>query len=276
MAPFGVATETVDSGSPVRDSFPGIGPDDPILLWAGGLHDWLDPVLVVEAMPRVLAAHPDARLVFLAGPHPNTTLETMGVRGQTIGRARELRLYGRHVFFVNRWIDHRDRLPWFAESTVGVVAHRDHLEAHYSHRTRLFDHLAVGLPTVTSAGDPAGRLLRGSGAALTVPPGDADAFADAVVDVVTDPGTHEAMRSAALTLGAAMRWEQTLAPLVRWLERPGPAPDRRPGAVTGAVGGDAERGIGRLLGRARMHLDEGGARQLADRAVQAGRRRLGR
>lgn len=277
VAPFGVAAETVPPGTPVRDEFSAIGPDDPIILWAGGLHDWLDPVAVIDAMPRVLDANPDTRLVFMAGPHPNTAIETMGVRGEAIERSRELGLFGDTVLFVTRWIDHAERLAWFAEATVGVVTHTDHLEATFSHRSRLLDHLAVGLPTVGSAGDPAGTLLRGSGAARTVPPGDPDALADALIAVISNEELRQSMRSAALTLGGAMRWEQTLEPLVRWVATAGPAADRVPGAVTGAAGGAGAPGrLARLAGRARMHLDEGGARQLAERAVRSGRRRLNR
>lgn len=278
VAPFGVAAETIPGGSPARAEFSVIGPEDPIVLWAGGLHDWLDPLAVIDAMPQVLEANPDTRLVFLAGPHPNTAIETMGVRGDAISRARALGLFGTHVLFVTRWVDHGNRLAWFAEATVGVVTHSDHVEAQYSHRTRLFDHLAVGLPTVCSAGDPAGKLLRGSGAATTVPPGDPDALAAAIAHVITDDGgSQDSMRSAALTLGAAMRWEQTLAPLVDWIGDAQPAADRIPGAVTGESGGaGTPNPLARLAGRARMHLDEGGARQLAERAVRAGRRRLGR
>ena len=277
VAPFGVAAETVPPGTPALDEFASVGPDDPIVLWAGGLHDWLDPVVVVDAMPRVLDANPDTRLVFMAGPHPNTSLETMGVRGEAIERSRELGLFGDTVLFVTRWIDHDERLAWFAEATVGVVTHTDHLEAAFSHRSRLLDHLAVGLPTVGSSGDPLSTLLRGSGAARTVPPGDPDGLADALIDVISDDELRQSMRSAALTLGGAMRWEQTLEPLRRWIATAAPAADRAPGAVTGAAGGVGAAGrLTRLVGRARLHIAEGGARQLARRALRAGRRRLGR
>ncbi len=275
IAPFGVEGAYLASRTePLRSEFAHFGPDDPVLLWAGGLHDWLDPRLVVDAMPAILEEVPDTRLVFLAGPHPNTSLETMGVRGDAIARAQELRLFGSDVVFVNRWIDFAERLDWFADATIGVVAHRPHLEARFSHRTRLLDHLAVGLPTVTTGGDPAGAILTGSGAATSARPGEAEDFAAAVVAVLSDDGRKEAMRAAARSLGATLSWERTLAPIVRWLESPTTAPDRRAGAQTGQIGGaGAANAATRMAGRARMHLAEGGARQLADRTWQSARRR---
>ena len=283
VAPFGLdlilesPSSEGEEMSPMRSMFGQIGPDDPILVWAGGLHDWLDPVTVVRAMPTVLDENPDARLVFLAGPHPNTSIETMGTRGRAIAAAKELRLFGTQVLFVNQWVPYEERLDWIADGSIGVVAHHDHLETRNSHRTRLLDHLAAGLPTVSSAGDPASELLQVGGAALLVPPGDPETMGETLAGLVRDADRREVMGRAARTMAGAMHWEQTLGPLVTWMENPTQAPDRLAGAVPEQeVKNSTGSNLDRVIRRTRLHWDDGGALQVVDRTIQAGRRRLGR
>ncbi|MDQ5853496.1 MAG: glycosyl transferase family 1, partial [Chloroflexota bacterium] len=71
VLPFGLPAEPpIKQHAALRGVVPGIGAADSILLWTGGLWDWLDPLTLVCAMPRVVARHPNTRLVFLAGQHP--------------------------------------------------------------------------------------------------------------------------------------------------------------------------------------------------------------
>lgn len=280
IAPFGldriIGQNESPTVSPLRDTFPQIGPDDPVLIWAGGLHDWLDPVTVVKAMPTVLDENPDTRLVFLAGPHPNTSIETMGVRGQAIAAATDLRLFGKHVMFVNQWVPYHQRLDWFAAATVGVIAHHDHLETRLSHRTRLLDHLAAGLPTVSSGGDPASGLLASADAAVLVPPGDAESFGKAIAALIRNDNELETMSRASRALAETMQWEQTVAPLVDWMEHPRPAADRSHGRAPDLLAAPSAGAATRLVGRAKLHWEDGGFKQVVDRTVAAGRRRIGR
>ena len=94
-----------------------------------------------------------------------------------------------------------------------------------------------------------------------------------MASIINDDARLGAMSRAALSLGARMSWEETLAPLVRWLEDPQLAIDRRPGANTGRTDGTATDRIG---GRIKMHLDDGGVAQVAKRGLRAGRRKLGK
>ena len=277
VAPFGVANEPIRRTQPIRAAYSNIGNDDPIVLWAGGLHDWLDPLTVIRAMPAALEHNPDIRLVFLAGPHPNTSIDDMGIRGEAITLARELRLFAKSVIFVNQWIDYAERLNWLADADIGIVTHRAHLESRYAHRTRIVDHLAAGLPTIASAGETASTSMAEAGAALLVPPEDADSLGSTIAALVADDAGRQAMGRAANSLAAANRWEVTLEPLLGWLRSPVIAADRQPGANTGAAGGIGARStVDRLAGRARMHLDDGGPSQLLRRSLEAGRRRLRR
>ncbi len=272
IAPFGLGREAAGVGSPLRSSFDSIGRFDPVVLWAGGLHDWLDPLMVIEAVPYMLEENPDTRLVFLAGPHPNTSIETMGVRGEAISLARRLRLFGKHVMFVNQWVDYGERLTWLQDANIGVVADGAHLESRYSHRTRLLDHLGAGLPTVSTAGDPLSVQLEEAGAAITCVR-SAEGIGTAVASIINNDQRLGEMSRAAKALGARLSWEDTLTPLMRWLDEPQVAVDRRAGAHTGRSDGTT---VDRLGGRLKLHLDDGGVSKVAKVGWQAGRRKLGK
>lgn len=269
-APFGVGTYTPKRTSPIRSTFSAIDRHDPVIVWAGGLHDWLDPILVINSLSIVLEENPDTRLVFLAGPHPNTSIETMGIRGQAIALAREKRMFGKHVFFVNQWIDYDDRLEWVADATIGVVADREHLESRLSHRTRLLDHLMVGLPTVTTEGDPLGAAMVEAGAAIATPRTEFELGTALATLINNDPRLGE-MGRAGRAMAAGLRWERTLAPLIEWASDPKPAIDRsRPRR-------EADAGnLGKVGDRIKLHLDDGGAKQVLQRGLAAGKRKLGK
>lgn len=273
LAPFGVSAVRPSRASPLRDTFDVIGPHDPVLLWAGGLHDWLDPLSIIASMPAVLDENPDTRLVFLAGPHPNTSLPDMGIRGEAIELASEMRLFGSSVLFVNQWIDYVERLQWLQDATIGVVADRPHLESRLAHRSRLLDHLAVGLPTVSTAGDPLSTALEAVGAAVTTTRGH-DAIGQALAELVNDDERLRRMRHAANEQAKNLRWETTLAPLVDWLDAPAMAADRQAGLpLPTPPGGSSAAQLG---GRIRLHLDAGGPTQVLRRGAASMRRRLGR
>lgn len=273
-APFGVelrphGRSTPVRPTPIRSTFSAIGRYDPVIVWAGGLHDWLDPLLVINSLPVVLEENPDTRLVFLAGPHPNTSIETMGIRGEAIALSREKRLFGRHVFFVNQWVDYNERLSWFADATIGVVADRLHLESRLSHRTRLVDHLTVGLPTVTTEGDPFGSEMVAAGAAVAAERSEL-AFGTTLASLINDDARLGEMSRAGRAMVAGLTWEETLLPLVEWAKDPKPAIDRS------RHRGDGGNPLGRVGDRIKLHLDDGGAKQVLQRGFNAGKRRLGK
>lgn len=273
-APFGIERHPRNRSTPVRptpirSTFSAIERHDPVIVWAGGLHDWLDPLLVINSLPIVLEENPDTRLVFLAGPHPNTSIEVMGIRGEAIALAREKRLFGRHVFFVNQWVDYHERLAWVADATIGVVADGAHLEGRLSHRTRLLDHLVVGLPTVTTEGDPFGTALVEVGAAVATERTEL-AFGTALASLINDDERLGEMGRAGRAMAAGLSWEDTLLPLLEWARDPKPAIDRS------RHRGDASNPLGRVGDRIKLHLDDGGAKQVLQRGLEAGKRRLGK
>jgi len=139
--------------------------------------------------------------------------------------ARHLDLVGTHVFFNDGWIPYDERAGYLLEADVGVSTHLDHVETAFSFRTRILDYLWAALPVVATAGDALGDLVAARGFGVAVAPGDADALADALHGLLTDPVASRACRDAITVARADLAWSRAAAPLVAMAARPQRAAD---------------------------------------------------
>lgn len=215
----------------LRAAFPAIGAHDPLLLWNGGLWDWMDPLTLVDAMPQVVAHHPQVRLVFLAGQHPGNA-HPMRMPALAKARAADYQLLNRSIFFYERWIPYQQRGDVLLEADIALSLHHDHLETSYAAlRSRILDQLWAGLPAVVSGGDEAARLLHAAEAGLVVPPGDSARVAEALLRLLDDVALRRAQAQAASQLAQQFCWSRVVAPLAHFCQQP-----RRTRNVGKAVG----------------------------------------
>ncbi|NTV65620.1 MAG: glycosyltransferase family 4 protein, partial [Oscillochloris sp.] len=214
VLPFGLPNEPpVRSGPGPRGLIAGVGPDDPIILWSGGLWDWMDPQTLIRAMPTVLAAVPNARLVFMAGRHPGAAAE-MRTPHEARTLADEIGLLGSHIFFYGSWVPYADRVNFLLDAAVVVSLHRQHLETAYAAvRSRFLDHLWAGRPSVVSAGDAAAELVERYDIGRVAPIGDEAAVARAICDLLADAALCAACAGGAQALAAEFSWERVSAPI---------------------------------------------------------------
>lgn len=223
VVPFGVDEGLAQrDGTPLRDTH-GFAPGDVLVGWTGGLHHWLDPMLVLDAFAIASKQCPQLKAVFLGGALPGTG--DLSAPAQVIADAVQEQGLGDVVKMHRDWVPYAERGPVFAELSIGAAAHRAHLETHFSFRTRLLDHMWAGIPTVGTSGDSLTDELVERGAALAVQPGDAEGFAELLVQLANDPERLEEMRQAAYTAAEDHRWDAMLQPLVDYVEHATPAVD---------------------------------------------------
>lgn len=221
VIPYGVPAEAPRPAAPVvRGRVPGIGEDDLVVLWAGGIYQWLDPEVAVEAAALLAERLPSLRLVFMGVDPPNPGLQRHALVERARALAERLGVLDRHVFFLPGWVPYQDRGALLAEADLGISTSRRIVETRYSWRSRLLDYLWVGLPVVCTAGDDLGDLLAVEGAARTVPAGDPRGLADAIGALVQDGPERDAMKRRAATLAERFRWPRVAAPLVDWVANP--------------------------------------------------------
>jgi glycosyltransferase involved in cell wall biosynthesis len=209
VVPFGVRSEPPRrADSPVMRGT--LVPEDTrILLWGGGVWDWLDAPTAIRAVARL---PDDVHLVFQGVKRPALLERDEHAAGaRAIALARELGLEGTRVHFNHDWVPYEQRGAWLLEADLGVSAHPAHLETRFAYRTRIADYLWAGLPVVTSAGDVLGDLVATRGLGRAVPPGDDAAFARACSELLADPSPARAAVAAA---AEELRWDRVVQPLL--------------------------------------------------------------
>lgn len=223
VVPFGIPVERPQRrGAGLRGSIPGVGEADPVILWAGGVYNWFDPVSLVRAMPQVAASRPDARLVFLGMRHPNPAIPAMRAAVEARAETDRLGLTDRSVFFNEGWVPYDERASYLLDATVGVSTHLDHIETRYSFRTRVLDYLWVGLPMVLTGGDVLAEVVAEHGLGRVVPPGDVAALGSALVAAL---GADPIDQARFDPVRRPLEWDRVAAPLLAFCAAPRRAPD---------------------------------------------------
>jgi len=204
VVPFGVPEEL----PPHQPYLPPRPPGERRLLF-GGLYDWYDPWTLLEALPQV----PGWVLLLIRNPNPGTP-QRLFAEVEAWCRRRDW--WGSRVRALD-WVPVERRYDLLRDVDLLVAPHRPSLETRLSLRTRFIDALAAGCPVVTTEGGAMSRLLREHGAGWVVPPGDAPALARAIVEALD---ADRAWRQGAAALLRSFRWEQALAPLLRFCREP--------------------------------------------------------
>ncbi|MBF4578840.1 glycosyltransferase family 4 protein [Frigoribacterium sp. VKM Ac-2530] len=221
IVPFGVPDAPfAPARRAVRGIVPGIEADDFVLIWGGGIYDWFDPLTLIRAVDRARADVPHLRLFFMAKVHPNAGIDGHAVPDQAVALAKELGIYGTHVVFNEEWVAYDDRAAYLADADLGVTTHNAGLETRFSFRTRNLDYVWAGLPLITTEGDVFEDLILRHGFGTTVPVGDVDALATAIVAAAGDSELRARWSRAARELAATMTWRTNLAPLVEFCRDP--------------------------------------------------------
>ena len=209
VVPFGVRAEPPSpASSPVlRERL--VPEDARVLLWGGGIWDWLDAPTAIRAVARL---PDDVVLVFQGVKRPALAEHDKHAAGaEAIALAQSLGLEGTRVIFNPDWVPYEERGAWLLEADLGVSAHPVHLETRFAYRTRIADYLWAGLPVVTSAGDVLGDWVESAGLGHAITPGDDEAFATACAELLADP---EPVRAKVRHAAEELRWDRVVTPLV--------------------------------------------------------------
>lgn len=186
-------------------------PQDNVIVWGGGLWEWLDPGLAVDAVLRLNREGVRCRLLFLGRARPNP---------HAVDRRREDRFdallaRGNGLVDANQdWVPYRERLSWLRAGKVAIMLHRPTAEAVYSIRTRLFDAIAAGVPVVATERGFAAELVAAEGLGVVVPAGDEEAVAQAIRRLLTDDDFHAACVANLVRIRPRFAWEVVTRPLV--------------------------------------------------------------
>jgi glycosyltransferase involved in cell wall biosynthesis len=205
IIPFGA--ETAESREPRAES---------LILWGGGIWEWLDPKTAVEATVKLNRAGIPCRLLFLGRSRPNRSM----VDRRREDRFDRLVASGQPFVEANdEWVPYRERLAWLHRAKIAIMLHRPTAEARYSIRTRLFDAIAATVPVITTEEGFAAELVRAEGLGVVVPPGDVDAVSEAMRRLLSDDAFHAQCVTNLARIRPRYAWNVVTQPLIDAIQR---------------------------------------------------------
>ena len=224
VVPFGLPTPPppLQRPGPLRTRL-GFAKDDLVVLWGGGIYEWLDPLSLIEAIASMDTDR--VKAFFVGTAHPTPDVPTMPIAAQAEARARELGVLDRTVFFGEGWIPYHERAGYLLDADIGVSLHRDHIEATFAFRTRILDYIWAGLPILCSDGDTFAGLVRERRVGEVVPIGDVAAIRSALLRLMDAPH-RDHLRQRLPDVAAELQWDKVSAPLMEFCRSPARAPDQ--------------------------------------------------
>lgn len=207
IAPFGV--------QPPRTLAPR-NLDEPSILF-GGIYDWYDPILAIDAVAIARQSIPKLTLTFTTHPNPDITPQ-----GKLAGAVEHVRRNGCTDFVhFEPWVAYDERAEFFERFTLALLTFRPSIETDLAMRTRVYDYLWCGLPIVTSSAPgtdeileryDAGSVLRGEVSA--------EAFANEVVAILRHVETYARMTRGSQEFVRDHQWPLALQPLREFCNAP--------------------------------------------------------
>ncbi|MCW2523655.1 MAG: glycosyl transferase family 2 [Frankiales bacterium] len=278
VSPFGLSDEPpVRTRSAIKGFTPGIGVDDKVILWGGGVYNWFDPLTLILSIDVLRQTHDDVRLFFLGMKHPNPNVPEMKMAWECRQLSDRLGLTDKFVFFNEQWVEYADRPNYLLDADLGVSTHLLHVETTFSFRTRMLDYLWAGLPIVATEGDSFARLIAAEKLGVVVGERDVPALAAGLERALYDDEFVAECRLNVARVREQFTWGRALAPLLDFCRTAETAADSPEGSPRARYRGRAaasvpENPIGRNLYYARARVREGGVGFAAKQGVSKLRR----
>ncbi|MCM2315897.1 MAG: glycosyltransferase family 4 protein [Thermoanaerobaculia bacterium] len=206
VAPFGV---------PPPREIPPRRLDEAALLF-GGIYDWYEPLVAIEAV--AIARKRISGLTLSFNRHPNALLTPQSKAAEAERHVRE-KGYDSFVTF-EQWTPYEERAAFFDRFAASILTFPRSIETDLALRTRILDYLWAGLPVITSPGRGTDEIILRHRAGVVVDSNDPAEFAKAIVDLLTDRDRVAAMVAGAATFASENQWARTVAPLLDFCRNP--------------------------------------------------------
>jgi glycosyltransferase involved in cell wall biosynthesis len=188
----------------------------------GGIYDWYDPMLAIEAARMASERIPQITLTFTEHPNPDSTPQGAAAAASARSRRSDVE----HLVRFEPWFRYEERGEYFDRFDAALLTFGQSLETDLSMRTRIFDFLWGGLPVITSSAPGTDTILKRYGAGVVVASDDPRHFADAIVELLGDPAAQSRLREGARRFTSDHQWDILLQPLLRFCRDPHQEPTR--------------------------------------------------
>ena len=178
--------------------------DEPRVLF-GGIYDWYDPILAIDAVAAARESLPRISLTFTRHPNPELTPQ-----GKTAEAMQYVKRRGFEAFIhFEPWFAYERRAEFFDRFALALITFPRSLETELSMRTRVYDYLWGGLPVVSSPAPGTDEIVERYGCGIIVDSSSPRAFADAILRAIADRNMIAGTRKFVLD----HQWPEALKPL---------------------------------------------------------------
>lgn len=227
VVPFGLPQEPPSyTENVLKGVRPGIKPDDKIILWAGGIWDWLDYETPITAMSKISQFREDIKLFFLGvkRPSPGSGYVTNSAK-RAINLSKEMRLINKYVFFNKDWVPYNERQNYLMEADLGLITYNNTLETHFSWRTRILDYIWAGVPVICSNGDSLSQLVAREKLGTVLKKNNIDELVSVILSMI-NKNTKENIKDNFLHIREKLSWKYALSALLSFCDNPQKAADK--------------------------------------------------
>ncbi|MDQ0192095.1 glycosyltransferase [Paenibacillus wynnii] len=219
VVPFGIPEEEpIHNKQVLKGVFPGINENDKVVIWGGGIWDWLDPLTAVKAMHIISLERNDIKLFFMGIKHPNSQVPLSNKTIEAMSLADSLDLTNKCVFF-NDWVEYASRQNYLLEADIGLSLHANHIETRYSFRTRILDYMWCELPIITNGGDIMSELVEKYKFGEVVPFNDENHLASTLIALLDSNGLNK-YKSGFNKIKEVYKWKNCIIPLKEFCLKP--------------------------------------------------------
>lgn len=148
----------------------------PLMLFVGNLLPSRGLPEAIEAVDIARRQIPEIGFVIVGDGREEPVLRTMI---EERGLENHVRLLG--------WKPMAAHPPYYAHAALGVLPFRPTAHISITLANKLFDYMGASLPVLASDIPSMTRVLRETGAGIVVPPRDATALAQGIIELVSDP-----------------------------------------------------------------------------------------
>ncbi len=221
VVPFGLPSQKpMHTKQVLKGVVEGIGRDDFVIMWGGGIYNWFDPLTLIRAMAVVGEKRPDIKLFFMGIRHPNPEVRELQLAGESVNLAKKLGVYGKNVMFNFGWIPYEDRQNYLLESDAGIITHPEQIETRFSFRTRMLDYFWANLPIISTEGDSLSELIQKNGLGIVVRAGDVEDLSRAIIKLAEDEKFYSRCKKNIEQIVPQYRWDDVCKPLIDFCKDP--------------------------------------------------------
>ncbi len=224
LLPFGFTPTRSAEKVSWSELFPEIDQTAKIVLWGGGIWNWLDPLTPIQAIAKLPGR---VHLVFLGtkSPTPGNPQTAMLRKAQKLVKNLNLE---KRVHFTAGWIPYQEKDAFFAQADIGIVAHPRTRETKYANRTRVLEYLKNDLPIISTRGDYFAELIQKHSLGLVVNYGDVDGWQRAISKLLKDQKFYRRCQKNIQKIKPQFSWAVTTQELIKKLKsdklKPAPKP----------------------------------------------------